>query len=157
MLVFKQRHREDAHSRVEGWTLDQRAVCGGTTDKPAIRRGRSEAKQQSQCCSLWWNRGQRTMFQLTRVCAYICPCVYSCRLNHHRESLFAVCASIRQGERNRQSLPTNYHMPHIQAVWAARPTESRAASVCVQGRSLELCTLNKLLKHSKTHKTQLML
>lgn len=75
MLVFKQRHREDAHSRVEGWTLDQRAVCGGTTDKPAIRRGRSEAKSRANVARCGGTEAKGPCFSLPEcvpIYAHVC-------------------------------------------------------------------------------------
>ncbi len=56
--------------------------------------------------------------------------------SYHGEGLFAVCVSIRQGERNRQSPSTNRHIPHSQAVCPPQPREEEnkdagAALFCV--------------------------
>lgn len=78
------------------------------------------------------------MLRLTRVCvsvpAHVCTLAGT---SHHCEGLFAVCVSIRQGERNR-------HLPHIQAVCPPQPREKNrdtgAALVCV----------HKLLENTET-------
>lgn len=86
------------------------------------------------------------MLRLTGVCVCACPCVCSLAgTSHHGEGLFAVCLSIRRGERNRQLPATNRHIPHIQAVSPPQPREEENTDA-----GAALVYVHKLLENTET-------